>query len=164
MTDDDDEYDLWNAEITEEEIDKIQAMYWEGVKWPLISGLMGHSIYRCRAAAFPEWRQLQTDNRRKSWSRIKGTCPMCGEPSSYYGWRHDSESLCRNCWLWSRRWTRERVVAAMQRFEIEHGRLPTTGDWRKADAANGYPSRWTVCGSRGPFPTWRAAIEAASER
>jgi len=62
-------------------------------------------------------------------------------------------------------WTRETVIAAIQRFAKEHGRPPTSTEWITADPENGYPPRSSVYVSYhrsvSPFAKWADAIEAA---
>lgn len=54
-----------------------------------------------------------------------------------------------------RTWSADRVARAFASYEAEHGRPPTTGDWRKAGPHN--PSAATVFKR---FPSWAGAIEA----
>jgi DNA-binding CsgD family transcriptional regulator len=58
-----------------------------------------------------------------------------------------------------RRWNRGLIIDAFLRFELEHGRLPTSRDWSRSNAA--HPHATTVLQT---FGSWSAAIEAASDR
>lgn len=57
---------------------------------------------------------------------------------------------------WENNWTREKIVAAMQAWNAQHGSPPTALQWR--GAGEGWPSRDTV---EHHFGKWNMAIEAA---
>lgn len=57
-----------------------------------------------------------------------------------------------------RRWSRDEMVEAIQRFAVEHGRVPTANAWHGQRRHPDYPSESAV--ERG-FGSWNAAIEAA---
>jgi len=85
------------------------------------------------------------------------------------GLGENSSRLCLSCdrarVQAERIWTRETVIAAIQRFAKEHGRPPTSTEWITADPENGYPPRSAVYVSYhrsvSPFAKWADAIEAA---
>jgi len=89
------------------------------------------------------------------------TCGRCG------GNRDRKAKVCEECDMAIRHekktWTRESVIAAIQRFAAEHGRPPTASDWKHADPEYGYPGTSTVYGKPPwkPFAAWGDAIEAA---
>jgi hypothetical protein len=55
-----------------------------------------------------------------------------------------------------RQWPRERILIAIRLWVLEHGALPTLGDWRTADPCR--PSATTV---QRRFGSWNGAISAA---
>lgn len=54
------------------------------------------------------------------------------------------------------RWDRDRIVAAIRAFADEHGRPPTSKDWRRA--GEGHPGWWSVVRH---FDSFSAALRAA---
>jgi DNA-binding CsgD family transcriptional regulator len=58
-----------------------------------------------------------------------------------------------------RRWNRDLIINAFVRFELEHGRPPTSRDWSRSSAA--HPHATTVLQT---FGSWSAAIEATRGR
>lgn len=62
----------------------------------------------------------------------------------------------RQSWSTSRRWTRDKIIAAIKAFGREHDRPPTADEWRHVGATTpNYSAVVTHCGS------WADAIEAA---
>lgn len=55
------------------------------------------------------------------------------------------------------KWTRERIVSALQAWALEHGRPPSGTDWRVTGLWE-HPSTGTVLLK---FGTWNAAMVAA---
>jgi ribosomal protein L40E len=102
---------------------------------------------------------------RERHLRAGGVCVDCGARTSAAGER------CLKCErirvTEDKKWTRESVIDAIQRFAVIHGRPPIADEWIKSDQVNGYPARTTVYKSRGRkspygiFPKWADAIEAA---
>jgi Homing endonuclease associated repeat len=95
-----------------------------------------------------------------------GTCVECGERTSGSNGRQGAPEYCERCSrAASKRWTRDTVIDAIQRFARDHGRAPTSGEWIGADTDRGYPPRTSVyrstSTSTAPFKTWADAIEAA---
>jgi len=98
-----------------------------------------------------------------------GTCVRCGSRTSGSNGRAKAPKICGACSRLrqheQRYWTRERVIAAVQRWAAEYGRPPRSGEW-----SAGNPDRWWPTPSsvyRGsdspgaPFAYWADAIEAA---
>lgn len=56
-------------------------------------------------------------------------------------------------------WTQVRVIAAMRRWERENGKMPSNNDWKNSGSY--WPAQTTVF---RVFPSWRAAVAAASEK
>lgn len=99
-----------------------------------------------------------------------GRCLDCGNSTSGSDGREQAASYCDPCWRKrvhaNRRWTRETVIDAIQRFAAVHGRPPVADEWIRADPEHGYPPRSSVYMADGhhygrPFESWAAAIEAA---
>jgi hypothetical protein len=97
----------------------------------------------------------------------RGTCEDCGKPTTGSDGPALAPRLCAPCSAKDQKiWTRDTVIAAIQRFAFEHGRPPTAEDWIGADPERGYPSRGAVYRSSNkrtsaPFQYWADAIEAA---
>lgn len=103
-------------------------------------------------------------------------CPNCGTPmdgSSGKSGRHKPK-LCSKCArvkiMASKKWTRERIIAAIQEWEKEHGRPPLATEWAVNKTLRGerYPPLSAVYTYKGqkpnknnPFGSWAEAIEAA---
>jgi hypothetical protein len=98
----------------------------------------------------------------------QGACERCGGVTKSNGTSTPSRH-CRDCAreiaTENKRWTRETVIAAIQRFALEHGRPPISTDWLKSRAAGRdewAPPASVVFGpTRQPFRSWADAIEAA---
>jgi hypothetical protein len=124
-------------------------------------------ISRSYAAALdtdPEGKQQRA--RRDSYD---GVCVDCGGVTKSDGTSRPS-ARCSACaealQSADRKWTRETVVDAIQRFAALHGRPPTASEWLTSDPVSGYPPRSAVYQSNGhnrssPFQLWADAIEAA---
>jgi hypothetical protein len=92
--------------------------------------------------------------------RRTGTCVDCGGTTRYGGQPGKPVSeRCVRCANERRRtWSEERILAAIHRFRVEHGRPPVANDWRYATRPDYAPSVGTV---QAVFGTWRIAIVAA---
>lgn len=101
-----------------------------------------------------------------------GVCEGCGAATTGSDGREAAPSLCWDCshgrQTAERKWSRENVIDAIQRFAAANGRPPTATEWIRGDPANGYPPRSAVYRSTGhrsnssaPFAKWADAIEAA---
>lgn len=58
-----------------------------------------------------------------------------------------------------KRWTREKIIAAFDRWHATHLRAPSAREWYTA--GRDHPSSWTVWNT---FGTWNAAVTAAGLR
>jgi hypothetical protein len=106
-------------------------------------------------------------------ARYVGVCRGCGAYTQPRNGKGDAYSYCKSCrpGAIERRWTRERVLAAMCAWQARYGRLPSSYDWSRAQArrrggeavarlADGeWPSASVVT---GVFGGWAAAREAAA--
>lgn len=106
--------------------------------------------------------------------RYAGSCERCGAPTDGSGGPAAKASRhCRVCApIAATKWTREAVVAAIQRFAERHGRQPSAVDFNPAQAralgkrslserfyeAGDYPAATSVV---EVFGSWSAAIAAA---
>jgi hypothetical protein len=102
--------------------------------------------------------------------RQAGTCIDCESPTSGSNGHARAPERCALCAQRTahkhKRWTRETVIDAIQRFATIHGHPPTADDWRSADPDNGFPAASSVHRGGGhnqsaPFDLWSDAIEAA---
>ena len=99
----------------------------------------------------------ELDRQRKR--QYMSECSECGGPC----W--DNAERCGECVRLGRgrkrKWTREIVIAAIQRWALEHdGQPPGAGDWRTT--GDYYPAFSSVYGRDGaPFESWNEAIAAA---
>lgn len=100
----------------------------------------------------------------------RGVCVDCEGPTSGSEGRSRTPERCEVCAIEKRhaekRWTRETVIDAIQRFADENGRPPRATEWNNADPERGYPAKTSVYESAGwnpgaPFEKWADAIEAA---
>lgn len=110
---------------------------------------------------------------RKRHRERTGVCVDCGGETKYGGQPGKPISdVCAECsrarQRASKKWTREAVIDAIQRFAAENGRPPTSTEWICANRIKNYPPR-TACYRSGqkssaPFEKWADAIEAAGFR
>lgn len=103
---------------------------------------------------------------RERKDSYRGTCDKCGNQTTGAYGRRSAPTLCASCVRAeqhaSRRWTREAVIDAIQRFAAANGRPPRANEWITADPVNGYPPRSAVYGNRiYQFKKWSDAIVAA---
>lgn len=97
----------------------------------------------------------------------RGTCARCGGATTGSEGPSARPTHCRTCshalQQENKKWTRDAVIAAIQRFAAEHGRPPRVTDWVRA--RDGYPSRNSCFSSsaspNAPFASWADVIEAA---
>jgi hypothetical protein len=97
--------------------------------------------------------------------RYRGTCRRCGGPTTGGDGRAKAPTTCASCFTSGqherRYWTSERVIAAIKRFAVEHGRPPVATEWlygihgRNGD---GYPHAVIVIRE---FGSWANGVEAA---
>lgn len=106
--------------------------------------------------------------RKDSYS---GTCQECGRATTGSDGPALAPKLCNHCAPWENfgKWARETIIAAIQRFVAENGRVPSSEEWIKSNPEKGYPPRTAVyySGTSGRkknghlFDSWADAIEAA---
>ena len=105
-------------------------------------------------------------------ARYVGVCRGCGAYTQPRNGKGDAYRYCKRCHPGAieRRWTRERVLAAMREWRARYGRLPSSYDWSRTHArrrgegalarltAGEWPSSSVVTAL---FGTWAAARTAA---
>lgn len=96
----------------------------------------------------------------------RGTCRFCGAKTTGCNGPDLAPTHCirPECVSRAQRvWTRERIIAEIQRYASEYGRPPLADDWLLA--RDGYPPKSAVYASSNrqlaPFASWADAIEAA---
>jgi hypothetical protein len=69
-------------------------------------------------------------------ARCQGVCRRCGAYTQPRNGKGDAYAYFKTCHAGAieRRWTRERVVAAMRGWHGRHGRLPSSYDWSRTHA------------------------------
>jgi AraC-like DNA-binding protein len=112
-------------------------------------------------------------------ARYVGVCRGCGAYTQPRNGKGDAYAYCKACHPGAieRRWTRERVRAAMREWRVRYGRLPSSYDWsrnhafrRGSDALKrlgdgDWPSASVVTNVYGSWAEARAAVDhCASER
>ena len=106
-------------------------------------------------------------------ARYVGVCRGCGAYTQPRNGKGDAYAYCKACHPGAieRRWTRERVVAAMRDWHDRHGRLPSSYDWSRTHARRrGGEALERVAHGNWPaasvvtrlFGSWAAARAAAS--
>jgi hypothetical protein len=102
-------------------------------------------------------------------------CRGCGAYTQPRNGKGDAYAYCKACHpgAIARRWTRERVVAAMLDWRRRYGRLPSSYDWSHTHArrrggealerlsTDDWPSAGVVTAVYG---SWKAARAAAAEQ
>lgn len=101
-------------------------------------------------------------NARARKDSYRGSCVDCGGPTTANRCKDCARVLARK----ERKWTRETVIDAIQRFAAANGRPPLADEWIRADPVNGFPPRTAVYQNKKsdpwqPFVKWADAIEAA---
>lgn len=141
---------------------RVAAMRAQGMLQREIADALGISRSYAAALCDPD-ADAKRDRRRANY---QGVCASCGAITRSNGTSRPSE-FCADCGRHSqKKWTREAVIAAIQRFASVHGRPPTSDEWINGDPVNGYPPRSAVYrsstkNSSAPFQTWREAVETA---
>jgi AraC-like DNA-binding protein len=76
------------------------------------------------------------DKARAVKARYVGVCRGCGAYTQPRNGKGDAYAYCKACHPGAieRRWTRERVLAAMRDWRARYGRLPSSYDWSRAHA------------------------------
>jgi hypothetical protein len=124
-------------------------------------------------AGFPikrRWGRKATIQALKNWSAEYGRSP------TYDDWRRSSErhpgvstvEQLFGSWteglrasglpIAKRNWDRVAIVGALRAWAAEHGRPPSSADWRGADPTGRRPATYRV---QREFGTWGAALDAA---
>jgi transcriptional regulator len=114
----------------------------------------------------------EKDRIRKN--RYRQPCPglegkPCGRLMDGSNGRSKGPQHCAACQIEiqhaEKRWTRDAVIAAIQRWAAEYGRPPVATDWNHAGRPEGYPPATSVYRTStnpgAPFAKWADAIEAA---
>ena len=108
-------------------------------------------------------------------ARYVGVCRGCGAYTQPRNGKGDAYRYCKACHpgAIARRWTRERVIAAMREWRPRYGRLPSSYDWSRTHARRrgGEPLERLA---RGEWPaasvvtrlfgTWAVASAAARQQ
>jgi AraC-like DNA-binding protein len=140
----------------------------EGLSIRQIAGRLGRSPATVKAYFYDP----TGEKARAVKVRYVGVCRGCGAYTQPRNGKGDAYAYCKACHPGAieRRWTRERVVAAMLEWRARYGRLPSSYDWSRTHAvrrggdalarlSQGYwPSASSVSSL---FATWAAARAAA---
>ena len=105
-------------------------------------------------------------------ARYVGVCRGCGAYTQPRNGKGDAYAYCKACHPGAieRRWTRERVLAAMTEWRSRYGRLPSSYDWSRTHARRrGGDALERLAGREWPsasvvtwlFGPWTAACAAA---
>ena len=108
-------------------------------------------------------------------ARYVGVCRGCGAYTQPRNGKGDAYAYCKACHPGAiqRRWTRERVLAAMAEWRARYGRLPSSYDWSRTHArrrggeplerlsTGDWPSAGVVTAVYG---SWHAARAAAAKQ
>ncbi len=100
------------------------------------------------------------EKERRRRERYRRPCPKCGTlMTGCNGHGSSAPKLCATCAAANapKEWTREKIIAAIQRWANEHGRPPTSTDWRRVSSDSYWPNAGTVVQTLG----WANAVEAA---
>jgi hypothetical protein len=109
-------------------------------------------------------------------ARYVGVCRGCGAYTQPRNGKGDAYAYCKACHPGAirRRWTRERLLAAMGEWCDRYGRLPSSYDWSRTHArrrggealsrlaGEGWPSASVVTDLFGSWAAARAALEHRS--
>ena len=79
---------------------------------------------------------LTDEKARAVKARYVGVCRGCGAYTQPRNGKGDAYAYCKACHPGAieRRWTRERVLAAMAEWRSRYGRLPSAYDWSRTHA------------------------------
>jgi len=133
----------------------------EGLKWREIGERLGISL----KSAHEYYMDPTGEKMRARKARKDGNCADCGARTVSDGKTPERCGPCAHAA--SKVWTRDAIVAAIQRWADAHGGVPPVArDWNttvarqrgKPDRGDGFPATNTV---RNTFGTWNAAITAA---
>lgn len=130
-------------------------------------GASSHTIMFWCSPRQEELRQRERERKKKYTT----PCIDCGGPTGYGGKISSRCQRCRTIFNHeNKRWTKESIIAAIQRWNDEYGAPPKATDWNATISKNRgkkqrdksiYPSGNSVYGPHAPFDSWADAIEAA---
>lgn len=124
----------------------------------------------CSTTTVRRWVQPWYDEAQRQASRIRkqkmvGVCEECGGETKYNGHknRYSSTSrICARCARANQRyWTREKIIEAIQRWTREHGKAPTSTQWKHRGEY--WPSATAIYShpESAIFSSWNEALRAA---
>lgn len=104
----------------------------EGLSIRQITDRLGRSPATVKAYFY----DLAGEKARAVKARYVGVCRGCGAYTQPRNGKGDAYAYCKACHPGAikRRWTRERVLAAMREWRELHGRLPSSYDWSRTHA------------------------------
>lgn len=149
---------------------EIRSLYRPGAfGYRQVAARTGVSRTTVKRVIHPERAERDRQLSREAKRRRTGVCVRCGRETRYNGKRGNNgpSEICTSCAredaLASRRWTREAIIEAMQRWALENGRPPTAYDWKHKGEY--WPNVGNVFRAKGAennaFASWADAIEAA---
>jgi AraC-like DNA-binding protein len=108
-------------------------------------------------------------------ARYVGVCRGCDAYNQPRNGKGDAYAYCKACHPGAieRRWTRERVLAAVSEWRSRYGRLPSSYDWSRAHArGRGGEARVRLAAGEWPsasvvtsvFGSWKAGRAAAAKQ
>ena len=143
----------------------------EGLSIRQIAGRLGRSPATVKAYFYDP----TGGKARAVKARYQGVCRGCGAYTQPRNGKGDAYAYCKACHPGAieRRWTPERVLAAMRAWRARYGRLPSSYDWSRTHArrrggealerlrTGDWPSAGVVTAVYG---SWKAARAAAAEQ
>lgn len=157
----------------DEKVAKAHALRRKGLTYKQIAPLVGTSVttvFRWLNADYAEADRAKARARKENY---RGVCVDCGAPTNGSNGPGTAAERCSPCSNAHRaKWTRETVIAAIQRFAERYGRPPQATDFNPHQALSlGHDWRAERFRNDGDYPqvvcvqyvfgTWNAAIEAA---
>lgn len=130
----------------------------QGVRPAVVAAGLGVSTTTLRRWTDPDYDEHSRQSSRRAKDARRHPCSECGKPIWY------TSVFCADCHhkqlRAGRRWTRERIITAIQDWAREHGKPPSATDWRRADST--HPSVTTIYDTRNAaFSSWSEAIASA---
>ncbi len=143
----------------------------EGLSIAQIAGRLGRSPATIKAYFYDP----TGEKARAVKARYSGVCRGCGAYTQPRNGKGDAYAYCKACHPGAieRRWTRERVLAAMRDWRERFGRLPSSYDWSRTHARRrGGEALARLAEGEWPaasvvtrlFGTWSAACAVAVQR
>ena len=88
--------------------------------------------------------------------RYQGVCRGCGAYTQSRNGKGDAYAYCKACHPGAieRRWTQERVLAAMRAWRELHGRLPSSYDWPPASVVSDACGDWPQARADAAATPW----------